>query len=171
MKNFSMKALLILGIAATILVGCSKDDESNTVKVSEVAGDYAAAAAYYLLHADGSLTTTSSSGIELDIDLIKITVSGNKITAKNSDGDLLFESVNAVEASNGVAFNLALSAAFISEMAASGYISAGFEKYQLDNKKYHAFYDAKEKTVDFSLVLIASADQVPDIVIEFACSK
>ncbi|MDR2087618.1 MAG: hypothetical protein LBP72_10695 [Dysgonamonadaceae bacterium] len=171
MRNFSMKALLIWGIAATIFAGCSEDEKPNIVKVSEVAGDYVAATAYYLLQADGSLATISANGIEFNLDLVKITVNGNKIIAKNSEDDLIFESVNAVEASNGVAFNLALPAEIISHFETLGYSTAGFEKYQLDNKKYHAFYDAKEKTIDFSLVFIANEVQVPDIVLEFACSK
>jgi hypothetical protein len=170
-----LKNLFIALAIATVFTSCSKEDnELTNVSINEVAGDYIAVMATYLLHADGTITTTSETGgIEdlLDIDLVKVTVSGNKITAKSSDGELLFESVNLVEAGNGVAWNLALPTEIIPGMAEYGYTIGGFEKYQLNGKNYQAFYDAKEKQMDFSLVFINSTETIPDIVVEFVCTK
>jgi hypothetical protein len=164
-KIFSMAAVALF---TACFVGCSKDDDTKVVSVSEVAGNYAVVTANYVLNADGTITL-GGEGIEgFSIDAVKVTVSGKKITATDSDGDLLFESVDAVEASNGVAFNLAVNAA---EIAEEGYTVAGFEKYQLGDKKYQGFYNAKEKTFDFALALITEDENAPDYVIEFVGQK
>jgi hypothetical protein len=149
----------------------SKDDEPANVSKNEVAGDYVIATASYLLNADGSITLTDEADDWLNIDLAKVTVSGNTITAKDSDGDLIFQSTNVVEASNGVVWNLAVDSEVISAMKELGYDVAGFGKYLLEGKKYHAFYDAKDKGFDFSLVFIADNEETPDIVLEFAGTK
>jgi hypothetical protein len=171
--NKILKSIFITLAVAALLVSC-KDDEPEKVSASEVAGDYVAVMATYMLHADGTITTTGETGgIEdlIDIDLVKVSVSGNKLTAKDSDGDLLFESVNLVEAGNGVVWNLSIPQSTVSEMEEYGYTVAGFEKYEMDGKKYQAFYDAKEKTVDFSLAFVSSVEENPDIVVEFVCTK
>jgi hypothetical protein len=163
---------LFIALAVAIAFGSCKDDEPTAISASEVAGDYVAVTATYLLHADGSITTTSETGdIDLDIDLVKVNVSGKTVSAKDSDGNLIFESRGLVEAANGVVWNLALSDDIIQDFALLGYTVAGYEKYEMDGKKYQAFYDASDKTIDFSLVLINSNEEIPDIVLEFACSK
>jgi hypothetical protein len=166
---------LFIALAAAIVLGSCKDDEPTAISVNEVAGDYAAVAVFYLLNADGTISTgetgTFDNMPDIEFDLIKISVSGNKVTAKDSDDKLVFESVDLVEAANGVVWNLAIPQDFFSGMEESGYTVAGFEKYEMEGKKYQAFYDAKEKTIDFSLALISSIEENPDVVIEFVCTK
>lgn len=172
--NKIIKGLLLSLAVAVVAVSCKKEDEPKKVSVSEVAGEYIAVAATYLLHPDGTITTTNEiGGLEdlLEFDVMEVSVSGNKVIAKDSDGETFFESVDLVEAENGVGWNLVLPADFIAMMAEAGYETYGFENYELDGKKYQAFYDAAEETIDFSLAFVNSDENIPDIVFVFACSK
>ncbi|MDR3246546.1 MAG: hypothetical protein LBT50_08960 [Prevotellaceae bacterium] len=170
-KNI-LKLASLFFICQIVFSACNNEIEPTDVSASEVAGNYVAVTATYLLNSDGTLSIAGDNFEDMfDIDFLKITVSGKKITAKESNGDLVFESVSVVEAGNGVAFNLALPSELISDMEELGYTTAGFGMYQLDGKKYHAFYIAKEEHIDFALAVINEDVKIPDIVVEVVCNK